>query len=84
MTFKTLRSDQLNGNGFIYVEANKPDRISIKVFDDRGRRAKTINTTISQGVQQLDLNMTDLQSGNYVLNAFSGGHFLKSFRFIKQ
>ena len=84
MTLKPLPPAQINGNSFLYVEANKPDKIMIKVFDEKGRRAKTINTSISQGVQQLDLNMTDLQAGNYVLNAFSGGNFLKSFKFIKQ
>jgi hypothetical protein len=84
MHLKTLQPANVNEHSFLHVVANKADELTIKVFDVRGRMAKTINTSINQGVQQLNLNMTDLDTGNYVLNAFSGGNFLKSFRFIKQ
>ena len=36
------------------------------------------------GKQQLELNLSDLGSGRYVMNAFSGGNFIKSIRFVKQ
>jgi hypothetical protein len=84
MHLKTLQPTTVNEYSFLQVVANKADELTIKVFDVRGRMAKTINTTINQGMQQLNLNMTDLDTGNYVLNAFSGGNFLKSFKFVKQ
>ena len=56
----------------------------MKVLDIEGRIAKTVVANIDEGKHQLELNMEDLNSGRYVMNAFSGDTFIKSIRFVKQ
>lgn len=69
---------------YVTVLANKTGRLILKVLDVEGRIAKTVVAQVNEGRQQLELNMADLHSGRYVLNAFSGDIFLKSLRFEKQ
>ena len=57
--------------------------LTLKVFDTNGRIAKKICKDIITGVQKLDLNFSELSNGTYILNAFNGDIFLKSFKFIK-
>jgi hypothetical protein len=64
--------------------ANKTGRLILKVLDIEGRIAKTVVANIDEGRHQLELNMGDLNSGRYVMNAFSGDTFIKSIRFVKQ
>jgi len=66
------------------VIAEGAGRLIIKVLDVKGKMAKTFNTLVSEGSQQFPIDMQDLPTGNYVLNAFNGDSFLKSIRFIKQ
>lgn len=84
MHVKTLQPTSVSDSSFLHVVSSKSDALTLKVYDVRGRMAKTINTTLTQGIHQVSLNMTDLDTGNYVLNAFSRGNFLKSIKFIKQ
>lgn len=69
---------------YVTVLANKTGRLILKVLDVEGRIAKTVVAQVNEGRQLLELNMADLHSGRYVLNAFSGDIFLKSLRFEKQ
>ena len=64
--------------------AQKQDRLTIKILDAQGKISKTLVTFVEKGKQDLTLNLNDLTNGIYVLNAFLGDAFLKSFRIIKQ
>jgi hypothetical protein len=46
--------------------------------------AKKICRDVISGVQKLDLNINELSTGTYILNAFHGDVFLRSFKFVKQ
>lgn len=74
----------LDSYGYLNVVANNIGKLTLKVFDTNGRIAKKIYKDIITGVQKLDLNINELSNGTYVLNAFNGDTFLKSFKFIKQ
>lgn len=76
----TLLNDGLD---LLDIAVSKPGDLILKVLDVQGRIAKTIIEKVEQGAQQLYLNMTDLNTGNYVLNAFLGGTFIQAIRFIK-
>lgn len=69
---------------YLTVMANTAGKLILKVLDIEGRMAKTVVAQINEGKQQLELNMADLRSGLYVINAFCGDMFINSFRFIKQ
>lgn len=76
----TLLNDGLD---LLDIAVSKPGDLILKVLDVQGRMAKTIIEKVEQGAQQLYLNMTDLNTGNYVLNAFLGGTFIQAIRFMK-
>jgi len=59
-------------------------RMVLKVLDIQGRVAKTVVTSMEAGNQRIALNMSDLSSGVYILNAFFRDSFIQSFRFTKQ
>ncbi len=71
-------------NSVLSFIAQKEDRLTVKILDGEGKIAKTFIIIVKQGKQDLNLNLNDLNNGKYVLNAFLGDAFLKSFRFIKQ
>lgn len=71
-------------NSLLQVIAPKPTDLTVKVLDVEGRMAKTLVTRVNSGQQNICLNFEELNSGAYILNAFSGGHFIKSFRFLKK
>jgi hypothetical protein len=75
--------DVANNNVLSFI-AQKEERLTVKILDGDGKIAKTFITIVKQGKQDLNLNLNDLTNGIYVLNAFLGDVFLKSFRFIKQ
>jgi hypothetical protein len=81
-----IQSLQPSFNDYSYLDivANKEGRVTLKVVSANGMMAKTVTTTISSGNQKLALDLNDLNSGVYVLNAFNDGEFVKSIRFIKQ
>jgi len=62
-------------NGVLHVITTKATKLTIKVLDIQGKIAKTLQTTLEEGSQQILLEMNDLITGNYVLNAFSGDVF---------
>lgn len=70
-------------NTFLQVVAPKPTDLTVKVLDVDGRIAKSLVTRVNQGLQEINLNLEELNTGSYILNAFSGGYFIKSFRFLK-
>jgi uncharacterized protein (DUF2141 family) len=84
MFIQQLQPGQVERLSYLTVLANEAGKLIIKVFDVEGHIAKIVEADITAGKQQLELNMDDLHSGNYVMNAFSGGSFLKSIRFVKQ
>jgi hypothetical protein len=70
--------------GVLHVITTKATMLTIKVLDIQGKIAKTLQTTIEEGSQQILVEMNDLITGNYVLNAFSGDVLLRSIRFTKK
>jgi hypothetical protein len=84
MYIQNLQPIQVNGNSYLNVMAYKVEQLTIKVLDAHGMMAKKISAWVQEGEQQLNLNLSDLSTGNYIMNAFSGDHFIKSIRFIKQ
>ena len=74
----------LESYGYLNVVANSIGNLTLKVFDTNGRIAKKICKDIISGVEQFDVSISDLSNGTYILNAFNGDTFLRSFRFTKQ
>jgi len=74
----------LDSFGYLNVVANNIGKLTLKVFDTNGRVAKKICKDIISGVHKLDLNINELSNGTYILNAFQGDVFLKSFKFVKE
>ena len=76
---------QLDSYGYLNVVANNIGKLTLKVFDcTNGRIAKKVCKDIISGVQKLDLNINEFPTGTYILNAFNGDIFLKSFKFVKE
>ena len=84
MHIQNLQPGLVDNLSYVTILADKTGKLILKVLDIDGRIAKTVVANINEGKQQLELNMADLHSGRYVLNAFSGDIFLKSMRFVKQ
>ena len=84
MYIQNLQPGLVDNLSYVTVMANKTGRLVLKVLDIEGRIAKTVVANINEGKQQLELQMGDLNSGRYVMNAFSGDTFIKSIRFVKQ
>ncbi|MEO7311242.1 MAG: hypothetical protein ABIX01_12645 [Chitinophagaceae bacterium] len=84
MLIQSLQPTIVAQESFLSVMADGAGRLIIKVLDVQGRIAKTLNTLVTAGSQEFPINMEDLPTGKYVLNAFNGDFFLKSFRFVKQ
>lgn len=84
MHIQNLQPGLVVERSYVTVMADKVGRLVLKVLDMDGRIAKTVVAQINEGRQQLELNMGDLNSGRYVMNAFSGDIFIKSIRFEKQ
>jgi hypothetical protein len=84
MNIQQLQLGLVEEMGIVTVMATKTGRLILKVLDVEGRMAKTVVANIKEDNEQLELNMDDLNSGRYVMNAFSGDIFLKSIKFDKQ
>lgn len=84
MYIQNLQPGLVDNLSYVTVMANKTGRLVLKVLDIEGRIAKTVVANINEGKHQLELEMGDLNSGRYVMNAFSGDTFIKSIRFVKQ
>lgn len=83
MYIQNLQPGLVDNLSYVTVMANKTGRLILKVLDIEGRIAKTVVANINEGKHQLEVNMGDLNSGRYVMNAFSGDTFIKSIRFVK-
>lgn len=84
MYIQSLQPTLITNNSYLHVVADRMGKLTIKVLDVQGMIAKRVTTYIQAGNQQLDLNLTDLTNGNYILNIFNGDIFLKSIPFKKQ
>lgn len=70
--------------GCLNIVANTIGKVTVKIFDTNGRIAKKICQDFIAGFQQLDLNIGEWAKGTYILNAFIGENFLKSFKVVKE
>lgn len=84
MYIQNLQPGMADSISYVTVLAEKTGRLVLKVLDNEGRIAKTVEANVCEGKQELELNLSDLVSGRYVMNAFCGGNFIKSIRFVKQ
>jgi hypothetical protein len=84
MYIQNLQPGMVDTMSYVTVMADKTGKLILKVLDIDGHIAKTLEANVAEGKQQLEINLGDLVSGRYVLNAFSGGNFIKSIRFVKQ
>jgi hypothetical protein len=84
MYIQSLQPNITDGQSYLTVLSEKTGNLVLKVLDVEGHMAKTLVTDVAEGLQQLVLNLADLGSGNYILNAFNGDVFLKAIRFTKQ
>lgn len=84
MLVQSLQPTIVAEESFLSVMADGAGRLIIKVLDVQGRIAKTLHTLVAEGLQEFPIDMQDLPTGKYVLNAFHGDAFLKSIRFVKQ
>jgi len=84
MYIQSLQPNLVEESSFLTVFESKAGRLVLKVLDLEGRIAKTVVTLTEEGNQQINVNMSDLSSSAYVLNAFFKDRFIQSIRFIKQ
>lgn len=82
MYIQNFYHKETDGNSYLHIITQSVEPITIKVLNTEGGIAKKINALVEQGEQILPLNLSDLTSGKYVLNAFCKGVFIKSIRFI--
>lgn len=83
MPAQASKFDSVSSTGFLQIVADKSHDLIVKVFDIKGKKAKTFNTADLES-QDLVLYLKDLEAGKYILNAFSRGNFIKSIRYFKQ
>ncbi len=83
MGIRTMMPTSKNNDTYLGIVADGSDKITLKVLDVYGRMAKTIQAQIEDGMNELLVNISDLKVGVYVVNAFSGGRFLKAVKFVK-
>lgn len=85
MQIKEFESSMTDSISYINIVANSIGKLTLKIFDTtNGFIAKTISTQIDKGAQLLNINLSDLSDGTYIVNAFSGDTFLKSFKLTKE
>ena len=83
MYIQSLQPAYIHDIRSLHVVADKVGQLTSKVLNVHGMIAKKLTTFVEEGTQQLDINFSDLNNGNYILNAFSGDVFIKSFPLIK-
>lgn len=84
MYIQHLQPNIILDDSYLTVMSEQAGNLILKVLDVDGHMAKTIVEDVSEGLQQLVINLGDLASGNYILNAFNGDVFIKAIRFSKQ
>jgi hypothetical protein len=84
MYIQHLQPNIIREDSYLTVMSERTGNLILKVLDVDGHMAKTIVEDVSEGLQQLVINLGDLASGNYILNAFNGDVFIKAIRFSKQ
>jgi hypothetical protein len=83
MNIVGMQPTTVDTESYLDIVANSIGNLILKVYDTNGRMAKVISSEVSSGLQQLNINVSDLSDGTYVLNAFNGDIFLKAIKFIK-
>lgn len=84
MRIEGVKPEITASESYLSIVVNSIGKLTLKIFDTNGRIAKKICEDIMSGVQQLEINLSDLAEGTYVFNAFNGDQFIKSFKVTKQ
>lgn len=83
MHIKFLQPNPAKQFGLLSVLANEAGKLVLKILDAEGKFLDTIVAYINKGDQQVELEISNWQSGQYVVNAFNGNRFLQSIRVTK-
>lgn len=81
---QSLQPLVVDNNSFLSLMVQSAGRVVVKVLDMRGMIAKTFQTMVSEESTECKIDLQDLPTGKYVLNAFNGDSFMKCIRFVKQ
>ena len=84
MLVNSLHPKNVQDQGLLTILADGAGRLIIKVLDVQGRIAKTYNEMVAAGEHIFSIDMQDLPTGKYVLNAFNGSDFVKCIKFEKE
>ncbi len=84
MFVQNLQPLVIESQAVLNLMVQSAGRLVVKVLDMRGMVAKTFQTTVNEESTECEIDVKDLPTGKYVLNAFNGDSFLKCIRFIKQ
>jgi hypothetical protein len=84
MFVQNLQPLVLDEQNFLNLMVQNAGRLVVKVLDVRGMVAKTFQTMLNEENTECRIDVKDLPTGKYVLNAFNGDYFLKCIRFVKQ
>jgi hypothetical protein len=84
MLAQNLQPLIVDEQSFLSLMVQSAGRLVVKVLDVRGMIAKTFQTVVNEESTECKIDVKDLPTGKYVLNAFNGDSFMKCIRFIKQ
>lgn len=68
----------------IVISAAKAETISLVVTDVNGRIVKQLNSRVVAGTNNIELNVTNLQAGVYMINGLTATEKTPAMRFVKQ
>lgn len=67
-----------------YWESISNSQLVLKILDVHGHFVTTIKKTLLQGDEDCALDLDGFSEGQYVVNAFVDGSFVRSLKFMKK
>lgn len=84
MFVQQLQPLVVDEQSFLSLMVQNAGKLVVKVLDVRGMIAKTLQLMVNEESTECKIDLQDLPTGRYVLNAFNGDAFFKCIRFVKQ
>lgn len=72
------------GKSIVVISAAKASQLNLTVTDVNGRSVMQINTRLTAGTNNVELNLASLQGGVYFVHGEAAGEQLPAFRIVKQ